>query len=67
MKMIGVIKEINKEKEYGYILGSDDELYLFYFNTVNDIENLKVNRVVKFNPIFEKNNLAIEIEIINEI
>lgn len=65
--MLGVIKKYNFDLEYGYILGADEEEYLFFKDSVKDNILIKEGYIVKFNPLFEKDNLAIDIQIISNI
>lgn len=48
--MRGRVKNINENKEFGFILGEDAKEYFFHFNNVKSVDLPVKNSIVNFNP-----------------
>ena len=48
--MRGRVKNINENKEFGFILGEDAKEYFFHFNNIKSVDLPVKNSIVNFNP-----------------
>ncbi|EOU2067439.1 cold-shock protein [Clostridium perfringens] len=64
--MKGKIKSYNKEKGYGFIIGSDEKTYFLHISNVININEIFVGDICEFEPTYnEKGLLAKSVIIIN--